>query len=266
MHAGNLRADVGRSARASRARGRWLLFALLVCIRTHAQDTQILPEIDAHLTFNSHVRAYLQALDDRDGGDPTQFTFGPSIEIFLRPWLRLKHVTLFDLDDAKSRPLVGEFGYRIITAPDTAPKHRLVESVTFHYPVGKGVLLYDKNRADTDWQNGDFTWRYRNKLTIERTFSILSYHFIPHLAAEPFYTSQYNKWSTTSLYAGSLFPAGKHMQFDAYYEHENDTGMKPNRQNHYIGLVLNLYFSLARDVQSPPIPHKQNNKTGASSR
>ena len=100
---------------ARRIFGRWILLACFACLPVHAQDTQFLPEIDAHLTFNSCVRGYLQAKDDREGGDPTQFTFGPSIEFYLKPLIKLKSVTQFDLDDAKSRPLVLESGYRLIT-------------------------------------------------------------------------------------------------------------------------------------------------------
>ena len=231
---------------ARRAFGRWILLACFACLPIHAQDTQFLPEINAHLTFNHYVRGYLQAKDDREGGDPTQFTFGPSIEFYLKPLIKLKSVTLFDLDDAKSRPLVLESGYRIITAPNTPNENRLQEAATFRFPLFVQILLSDRNRFDLDWKNGSFTWRYRNKLTLERTFAIRSYHFIPYVAAEPFYESQYKKWSTTDLYAGSLFPVGKHVQFNLYYEFENDTGKKPNRQNYYVGLALYLYFSLEK--------------------
>jgi hypothetical protein len=88
------------------------LFSLVCFIGppVSAQDTQFLPEIDAHLTLNSHMRAYLQAKDDREGGDPEQFTFGPSIQFYLKSLIKLKQVTVFDLDDAKSRPLVIESG------------------------------------------------------------------------------------------------------------------------------------------------------------
>jgi hypothetical protein len=210
-----------------------------------AQDTQFLPEVDAHLTLNTHVRTYLQMLDDRQGGDPEQFTFGPSIELYHRPLVKLKQVTVFDLDDAKSRPLVLEAGYRIITAPDVPPKNRVLEAVTFRFPLGAGFLLSDRNRWEEDWQTGNFSWRYRNKLKVERTFSVRSYHLIPYVAAEPFYISQYGKWSSTDLYAGCQTPVGKHVQFDTYYEHENNTGTKPNRQNNFVGLALYLFFSLA---------------------
>jgi hypothetical protein len=215
----------------------------IACMPAHAQDTQFLPEIDAHLTWNSYLRGYLQAKDDREGGDPTQFTFGPSLEFYLKPLIKLKKVTVFDLNDAKSRALVIETGYRIITAPNTPNENRAIEAITSHFPIFASILLTDRNRVDLDWKNGTFTWRYRNKLTLERTFSIHSYHLIPYVAAEPFYESQYKKWASTDLYAGCLLPVGKHVEFDPYYEFENDTGKAPNRQQYYVGLALYLFFS-----------------------
>jgi hypothetical protein len=101
----------------------------------------------------------------------------------------------------------------------------------------------DRNRADLDWKSGSFTWRYRNKLTLDRTFSIRSHHLIPYITAEPFYESQYSKVSTTSLYAGCLFRVGKHAEFNAYYEHDNNTNKHPNKQVSSVGLTLYLFFS-----------------------
>ncbi len=220
--------------------------ACLACLPARAQDPQFLPEIDAHLKLNSYVRTYLQAKDDRDGGDPVQFSIGPSIQLYLKPLLKLKEFTRFDLDDSKTRPLVFETGYRYITAPNAPPENRMETIATFNFPLKAGFLVSDRNRADLDWKNGSFSWRYRNKLTFERTFSLHSYHLIPYVAAEPFYDSQYNKWSTTELYAGCLFPVGKHVEFNVYYEHENDTGKSPNTQQNYVGLALYLYFSFAK--------------------
>jgi hypothetical protein len=108
--------------------------------------------------------------------------------------------------------------------------------------LNAGFHLSDRNRADLDWKGGKFTCRYRNKLTLERTFSIDSYHFIPYVAAEPYYTSQYAKWSTTALFAGGLFPLGKHVTFNTYYEHENNTGKHLNKSVNELGVALYLYF------------------------
>jgi hypothetical protein len=98
----------------------WIVaLAWISCVAMHAQDTQFLPELDGHLTLNSSFKIYVQAKDDREGGDPQQFTFGPSVQFFRKPLIRLKNASIFDLDDVKSRLLVVESGYRIITAPDT---------------------------------------------------------------------------------------------------------------------------------------------------
>jgi hypothetical protein len=141
---------------------------------------------------------------------------------------------------------VLEAGYRYITAPGAPTENRMLVAATMNFPIGAGFHLSDRNRADLDWKNGIFAYRYRNKLTVERTFAISSYHFIPYVAAEPFYESQYSKWSTTSLYAGFLFPVGKYVEFNTYYEHDNNTGKKPNQQVNSAGLALYLFFSLEK--------------------
>jgi hypothetical protein len=143
--------------------------------------------------------------------------------------------------------LVLEAGYRYITAPDKPTDDRLLVAATSHFPLKGGFLITDRNRADLDWKTGKLNWRYRNKLTLERTFAIHSYHLIPYVAAEPYYTSQYGKWSTTTEYAGCLLPVGKHVEFNPYYEHENDTGgKKGNKQENYVGLAVYFFFSVER--------------------
>ncbi len=225
-----------------------LIFLFPPLIATaHAQETvQFLPEVDAHLKLNSRFHSYLEAKQDQDGGDPIQAGIGPSLQLYLKPLVRLKEVTEFDLDDAKPRFLVLEAGYRYLAAPDTPSTNRILTALTINLPAGKGIHVSDRSRADLDWQNGAFSWRYRNKLTVERTFSARSYHFIPYLAAEPFYESQYKKWSTTALYAGCIFPVGSHIEFNPYYENENNTGKHPNDPKTAVGLAVFLFFSVAK--------------------
>jgi hypothetical protein len=218
------------------------LLAAPAIVRAQNSPTEFLPEIDSYFTLNSQVRLVFQAKDTREGGAPEQAEIGPSIEFYLKPLLRLKKITAFDLDDVKSRPLVFAVGYRYVASPGKAAINRLEPVVTFHFPVKLQILLSDKNRADLDWQNSVFTWRYRNRFTAERRIAIRSYHPAPYVSAEVFYTSQYQKWSTTALYAGCLLDVGKHVQFDPYYEHENNTGKTPNQSLNLVGLVLNLHF------------------------
>jgi hypothetical protein len=222
-----------------------LLFAFLVLSGrlSIAQETQFLPEADVYLKLNSIVRFRVQAMDTRDGGDPNQAAIGPDLDIFLKPLVRLEKVAAFDLDEAKSRPLIFAVGYRYIDAPDSPSTNRLILMATSNFPVKTGLLLTDRSRSDLDWSEGKFNWRYRNKLQAEKPLTIHSYHPSPYLSVEVYYEEQYHKWSTTELYAGCLFPIKKHIELDPYYEHQNNTGKSPNSQINGIGLKLNLFFS-----------------------
>lgn len=221
-----------------------VLLLLFRCAPAFAQSsvTEFFPEFDTYFKLNSNIRVVFQAKETREGGDPTQAEIGPSIECYLKPLLRLKKVTAFDLDDAKSRPLELAIGYRYVPTPGKPTVNRLEPVVTFHFPLIAQILLSDRNRADLDWSAGTFTWRYRNRVTLERRIAIHSYHPAPYASAEVFYESKYGKLSTTALYAGCLFPVGKYVEIDPYYEHENNTGKSPNQVINAAGLVLNLHL------------------------
>jgi hypothetical protein len=94
-----------------------LVVSVLSCEVVSAQETHFLPEVDVYLKLNSGARLRVQASNTRQGGDPTQLTMGPDLELYVKPLIRLKEVASFDLDDAKSRPLVITAGYRYLAAP-----------------------------------------------------------------------------------------------------------------------------------------------------
>src|SRR5580704_10249655 len=160
-----------------------VLLCLLSCLSARGQTstTEFLPEIDTYFKLNSNVRFVFQVKDTREGGDPTQVEVGPSVEFYLKPLLKLKDVTLFDLNDSKSRPLGLAVGYRYVRSPGKPTVNRLEPVVTFHFPMTARILISDRNRGDLDWSNGKFTWRYRNKLTAERRFTISNYHPAPYV-------------------------------------------------------------------------------------
>ena len=166
---------------------------LLSCKPASAQTFQFLPEVDAYAKLDTKIRFAFQAKETREGGDPTQIEVGPGFDFYLRPLLRLKEVSVLNLDDSKSRPLVFSVGFRYIGTPDKPPTERMELAATFHWPLVARLLLSDRNRADLDWSRNAFTWRYRNRVTLERRIKIGSYHPAPYASAEFFYESQYQK-------------------------------------------------------------------------
>ena len=231
----------------TRLRFGWLAFAPLIlamALPAGAQTDQLLPEIDAYYKISSPLRIWFQAKETREAGAPTTAEIGPSLDFYLKPLVQLSDITTFDLDDSKSRFFVISVGYRYLPTPNTSPTNRLEPFFTLNYPTPRiRFLLSDRNRADLDWKSGGFTWRYRNRVQLERTARFHSYHFSPYASAEFFYESRYSKWSDTAIYAGCLFPIGRHVELNPYYEHQNNTGSSPNQHYNQLGLMLNLHFS-----------------------
>jgi hypothetical protein len=222
-----------------------LLLVPTLSVLAKAQPTQFLPEIDVYYSINPLVRASFQAKQTREGGDPTQAEIGPSIDLYLKPWIKLQNAAIFDLDQAKQRALVFSTGYRVLPSPNAPVTNRWELIATANFPLRWGILLSDRNRADLDWQSGKFDWRYRNRLSLERSITLGSHHPRVYVRDEEFYESSYEKWSTTALYVGGNYSVGRLLDLGPYYCHQNNTGKSPNQQLNQLGLIANLYF-LAR--------------------
>jgi hypothetical protein len=220
-----------------------VLLILALTTRGQAQVGQFLPEIDAYYKASPALRVWMQAKETAEAGNPVTAEFGPSLDLYLKSPIKLAEVTAFELDDSKSRLLVLSVGYRYLPTPNQAPTNRLEPFFTLNSPLPRiNFLLSDRNRFDLDWQGGGFTWRYRNRIQLERTVRIGSYHPSPYVSAEFYYESRYQKWSDTALFAGCLFPIGRHVELNPYYEHQNSTGSAPNQQYNQFGLMLNLFY------------------------
>src|SRR5271170_5153803 len=116
-----------------------------------AQDNELLPEVDVYYKLNSAVRFTFQAKQTREGGEPVQGELGPSVDFYLKRLRGLADVTKFDLDDAKSRPLVLSVGYRYLPQANNGPATNRIEPVaTLRLPVTAKFLLSDRSRADLD--------------------------------------------------------------------------------------------------------------------
>jgi hypothetical protein len=230
----------------SHVRNLWVTLVLLVPLlglRASAQSDELNPEIDVYHKLTPDLRFDFQAKQSREASTPNSPEIGPSLDFYLKSLQMLREIRKSDEDDSRDHVVVLSIGYRYLPTIGEPPINRMEPVVTVNLPVfGSKVLFSDRNRADLDWKNGGFTWRYRNRLQFQRKVQIRSYHISPYASAEFFYESQYGKWSDTAIYTGCMLPFGKHAAFDPYYEHQNITGKSPNQQLNQLGLILNLYF------------------------
>ena len=77
------------------------------------------------------------------------------------------------VDYTVSRRLVLRAGYRYVfslTETDPFKERRIVSEQTIRQDLPLKILLSDRNRQDFRFVNGKFSFRYRNRLTLEREF------------------------------------------------------------------------------------------------
>jgi Protein of unknown function (DUF2490) len=237
-----LRWNMGKSGCFQAVALRILVAILALPMAGQNESSQAWPEVDAYFKLNSDMRLSFVAAKTREAGEETSAEIGPNIDFYFKPLLKLKRITVFQLDQSKERPLTLRLGYRYMPSTDGPTEHRGLVEATGRYPLIRGVLLSDRNRADLRYIAGELLWRYRNRLSAERTFAIRRYHFTPYTRMEAYYDGQVSKWSRTTETAGLIFPFRKRYEMEPYYEHQNDTSNAPNRQVNAFGFVLSMYF------------------------
>jgi hypothetical protein len=220
-----------------------VLLILFAALPARSQQTvQFWPEIDTYFKLDPKFRLSFIATTTQEAGSTVGSEFGVNLDIFVKPLFKLKRFTVFQLDESKSRLLTFRAGYHYLPSPDGSNESRVLVEATPRFPLNAGILVSDRSRVDLRLVSGNFSWRYRNRLTVERTFGIRSYHLSPYLQAEAYYDSTPEKWSRTTEDLGCIFPIRRRAEIEPYYQHMNDTSKSPNRQTHGIGLRLRLYF------------------------
>src|ERR1700752_2862771 len=119
------------------------------------------PEIDVYINVKPKVRLYLIATVSKsveDGEIRNAQGFEAQIGAHI-DYIPNEHIIL-------------RTGYRYGTSVgdshDSFKEHRLLTEQTLRKMLPGGLLLSDRNREDFRFVDGDFSFRYRNRVTIER--------------------------------------------------------------------------------------------------
>jgi hypothetical protein len=209
----------------------------------HAQTTQVWPEMSVFARLNDRMRFYLLATTVKESHESTEGEFGPNFDFYLQPFRERKRLAGLPLDESKNRFLLLRVGYRYLSSFSGDPdEHRVVLEATARYPLKGGVLVSNRGRVDARFIDGEYSWRFRSRLSVEKEFSIGPVRMNPYVRGEVFYDSRFDAWSRTEWIGGTAFPLNRHVELEGYFDYQHDTGGDDNRQVHAIGTVLNLYF------------------------
>jgi hypothetical protein len=213
-------------------------------IPVHAQSEQVWPEIDTFVKLNDRMRFFFLATTVKETRVSTEGEFGPNFDFYLSPLSKQRMLNKIHPDESKNRRLMLRVGYRYIYpyTGNSSDENRIVLEATGRHLLWGGVLVSDRNRLDLRFRDAGFSWRYRNRVTAEKEFSIGCFKFNPYARGELYYDSRYDKVSRTELTAGSVFPITRRVELEGYFLHQNDTGGTSNRSVNGLGIVINLYF------------------------
>jgi len=136
---------------------------------------------------------------------------------------------------------------------DPFKEQRFLVEQTLRKLLPGNLLLSERNREEFRFVNGDFSFRYRNRVTIEREFHPFKGRvIIPYVAGEIFYDTRYSTWNRNRMAVGlqislregpirkMLLPK-RQVFMDLYYMRQNNSRSEIQHVN-AIGAVLTFYF------------------------
>ena len=228
-----------------------VLFLLLTSTQSaRAQEpttrNEFWPEIDLYITVKPKVRLYFVG------------TVSKSIEDGeLRNAQGYEGQIGVHVDYIPNEHVILRTGYRYGTAvgdsSEPFKEHRIVTEQTLRHLLPGDFILSDRNREDFRFVDGDFSFRYRNRVTLEREVHLFKGRNItPYVSAEAFYDTRYKTWNRNrfavgvqqSLLRGPLQKLLLHKRqiiLDLYFMRQNDSRAEIRHVN-AVGAALKFYF------------------------
>ena len=220
-----------------------LLILLFLCAAAHAQEPdatrkEIWPEVDLFFPLNERFRLVVAAGSEKQG--ETRDGFEGHTAAYLDLFFR-KRITL-------------RAGYRYgfaLGESDPFSEHRIILDQTFNKPLPRAFVLSDRNRQELRWRNGDFSVRFRDRATIEKTFVTGKRSLVPYSSGEIFYDSRFSTFNRVRLAFGTqivfakrefwLMNVRRERVLDVYYLWQADSRSQPSRV-HVIGVTFGVHF------------------------
>ena len=222
-----------------------LLSLILFCSSTAAAQesdtqTEFWPEIYVFVPLNREFRLGFFAKVTRveETKEDTEAAVGVHLDYFWRKNLNLRAGYHYGFSLAGQEPFT---------------ENRIFFEQTLRRKLPARISLTDRNREELRFVNGDFSARYRNRLKIEREFSLKNLKITPYGSAEAYYDSRFDVWNRNRLTAGVQIPLkrgfpvielihpGRTAVLDIYWMRQNDSRSHPSRVRGF-GAIFNLYW------------------------
>jgi Protein of unknown function (DUF2490) len=211
--------------------------------QTTSTETEVWPEIDAHIQLPSHLRILAFAGLEQGIGFPFQQWYSAAaLGYQFKPILR-EH--LVNIDQDKEHYLIFGGGYEFLRTTQSGEVHhenRITIDVTPGFRLAPTILLRDRSWLELRWIDGTYSTTYRNLLTVQRDFLVHHFRFSPYGSAEVFYDGPKHSWDQEWYTAGVQLPSRRLFMLETYYRREHCKTCTPTNWN-AAGVTLNFYFA-----------------------
>jgi hypothetical protein len=204
------------------------------------------PEIDVYVHIKPKVRLFLFGTVSKTAEDGE-----------LRNAKGFETQVGVHIDYIPNQHVILRTGYRygasVGSTDDPFKEHRLITEQTLRHLLPGDLLLSDRNREDFRFIDGDSSFRYRNRVTLERELHLFKGRTItPYVSGEIFYDTRHHTWNRNrfgggvqaTLKAGplrKLLMPKRQAILDLYYMRQNDRRSDIPHVN-AIGAALGFYF------------------------
>jgi len=219
----------------------------ILAVAAAAQDTpkEFWPEAQfyANLGETFRLRALVTRTKARESDRFTEWTFEVDIDVGLKAILRSKLAA--NPNTERGKYLTLRLGYVHVEAlgdeENPSSENRAILELNARSPLPGAFLLSDRSRGEARWINGSYSLRYRNRLRLERDFSIGWLRFTPYATGELYYDTRYRIWNRNEYSFGTEVPIRRHTIIEFYFMRQN-TSRSSNPHVNGFGLVFQWHL------------------------
>ena len=138
---------------------------------------------------------------------------------------------------------IRPYYFLVVKEPGTKRTQGLsVEIIADDIPLGRRLLLEEKNRFEEDFRPTGKTTRYANMIQLFRPVRVGDVYLKPYAKGQAKYDLRYLGWVYTQLYFGVQKPlARRKLILDGYYVRQFGSHLSPGSFNG-IGMTVRTYF------------------------
>jgi hypothetical protein len=207
---------------------------------------QVWPELKLYLPFDDRVRLLLLAqgrLDPWSGLLAGQV--GADLEVAVSP-LRAKLFPTVQLSKRERATLAVGYRHLATIVADGAPsfqENRFLAEATFRLLLPSEILASDRNRFEGRLRDGDWSWRYRNRVQLDRRYDVGELRLGPMANVEIFYDSRFDDVTRVRVEVGGDIEdlLGPETVLEVYLLRQYDLRTEPKLIDG-LGVTVEIYW------------------------